>query len=222
MVVIVAIALSFVAMVLKPYQEANVKTEKIQNILSSVNITSDKKNASDLYKKYITKEYLIKSDGTFREGNAFDVPLKAELKKEVDKREMPLFIADIDAESFYIIPLWGRGLWGAIWGYMSLKYDMNTIYGSVFDHKSETPGLGAEIANAEFQQQFFSKQIFDESGKFVSVKIMKGGAPEGDIHAVDAISGGTITSDGVNAMIKENLSFYVNYFMNNKNTNYNE
>ena len=222
MVVIVAVTLSFVAMFLKPYQEANVKTEKIQNILSSVHIKSDKKNASDLYKRYITKEYLIKSDGSYKEGNAFDISLKAELKKDINQREMPLYIANINSESYYIIPLWGRGLWGAIWGYISLGIDMNTVYGSVFDHKSETPGLGAEIANIEFQEQFISKKIFDEAGQFVSIHIMKGGAPANDIHAVDAISGGTITSNGVNDMLKENIQFYVKYFMNIKTANNNE
>lgn len=222
MVVIVAVTLAFVATFLKPYQEANVKTEKIQNILSSVNISSEKKKAVEMYERYIKDEILVKSDGSYRSGNAFDVSLKIELKKDVALREMPLFVAEVDAAKYYIIPLWGRGLWGAVWGYISLKDDFNTVYGAIFDHKSETPGLGAEIVTEKFREQFKNKKIFDELNNFVSVKVVKGGAPEGDVHGVDAISGGTITSNGVNNMLNENISFYVNYFINIKNQNINE
>lgn len=218
LVVVVAITLSFVVLVLKPFQDANIRTEKIQNILTSINIQSSKTDAQDLYKKYIKEELLVKHDGTFKAGNAFDIKLKDELKKDIEVREMPLYVAETDdGKRHYIVPLWGRGLWGAIWGYISLNDDLNTVFGTLYDHKSETPGLGAEISTRAFQEQFINKKMFDDADNFVSVHVVKGGAPEGDIHGVDAISGGSITSNGVDAMLKENVGFYVNYFKQLKN-----
>ncbi|MFC2087108.1 NADH:ubiquinone reductase (Na(+)-transporting) subunit C, partial [Bacteroidota bacterium] len=121
-----------------------------------------------------------------------------------------------------IIPLRGKGLWGPIWGYVSLEDDYNTVYGAVFDHKTETPGLGAEINTTWFQKPFKGKNIFNQSGEFVGINIYKGGsgaaANAGDLkHGVDGISGGTITSKGVEAMIHDNLNLYTAYFNKNKN-----
>ena len=119
----------------------------------------------------------------------------------------------------YIIPLRGTGLWGPIWGYISLDNDMNTVYGAVFDHKAETPGLGAEINRDFFEKPFNGKRIFDLEGDFVSIAVVKGGAKENDYHGVDGISGGTITSDGVTAMLKERLDKYLPYFENKMKEN---
>ncbi len=110
----------------------------------------------------------------------------------------------------------GKGLWGPIWGYIALSEDFNAIYGANFDHKSETPGLGAEINEQWFQDMFKGKNIFNEQGKFVSVEVMKGGAPDDAAHAVDAISGGTITSNGLENMIMDCLAPYQAYFEKNK------
>ena len=132
---------------------------------------------------------------------------------------MPLYISNIDGSEKYIIPLRGTGLWGPIWGYISLDNDMNTVYGAVFDHKAETPGLGAEINRDFFEKPFNGKRIFDLQGDFVSIAVVKGGAKENDYHAVDGISGGTITSDGVTAMLKERLDKYLPYFENKMKEN---
>ena len=106
-------------------------------------------------------------------------------------------------------------MWGPIFGYVSLESDMNTIYGVNFDHKGETPGLGAEINTSEFESQFHGKKFFD-SDKFISVQVMKGGAPEGDIHGVDAISGGTITSKGLQKMLFDCIEKYNTYLLKNR------
>ena len=130
---------------------------------------------------------------------------------------LPVFKALVDGQSLTILPLQGKGLWGPIWGYVSLKGDYNTVLGSVFDHKGETPGLGAEIALPEFQQQFREKKIFDEKQNFVSIKVVKGGVKGSkipEIHGVDAISGGTITSNGTSAMIDSCLVLYLPYIKN--------
>ena len=132
---------------------------------------------------------------------------------------MPLYISNIDGSEKYIIPLRGTGLWGPIWGYISLENDMNTVYGAVFDHKAETPGLGAEINRDFFEKPFNGKRIFDLQGDFVSIAVVKGGAKENDYHGVDGISGGTITSDGVTAMLKERLDKYLPYFENKMKEN---
>ncbi len=134
-----------------------------------------------------------------------------EVKALKDERELPVYECKNDGEMYYIFPLRGKGLWGPIWGYVSLKSDFNTIYGTNFDHKSETPGLGAEIKETWFEDQFKNKTIFADS-KFVSVKVLKGGAKDGDIHAVDAISGGTITSKGLETMIFDCLAGYSDFF----------
>ena len=110
----------------------------------------------------------------------------------------------------------GKGLWGPIWGFIALKDDMNTISGAVFDHKAETPGLGAEISLDWFQEPFIGKTIF-EGKNLVSINIVKGGADADDMHSVDGISGGTITSDGVADMLAERFKQYLPFF-NKKNS----
>ncbi|MBN2668575.1 MAG: NADH:ubiquinone reductase (Na(+)-transporting) subunit C [Bacteroidales bacterium] len=224
MVIIVAAILSFTAEKLKPIQENNVKIEKIQNILSSVGIQSTKENAEEMFNKYIpeSNRIVIGADGNVKEGQAaFDIDLKKELAKPENQRSLPLFVATLDnGENKAIVPLLGKGLWGPIWGYLAFNDDYNTIFGAVFDHKGETPGLGADINKEWFQKPFIGKTIFDGS-QFVSIAVHKGGhgAAEraGDTkHGVDAISGGTITSKGLQAMLKDCLGNYVNYFNNHK------
>ena len=124
---------------------------------------------------------------------------------------MPIFVSQKENVKSYILPVRGTGLWGPIWGYIALKEDLNTILGAVFDHKGETPGLGAEISLDWFQEPFKGKTIF-EGDEFVSVTVVKGGAKKDDMHAVDGISGGTITADGVSAMLEERLGNYVPFF----------
>ena len=123
-------------------------------------------------------------------------------------------MAEKDGKTYYVVPLWGAGLWKEIWGYVALDSDKNTIVGASFDHAGETPGLGAEINQSWYEDQYVGKQIM-EGDNFVSVTAVKGGAAPGNAHQVDAISGGTITSDGVNNMLDERLQNYLPYFKNN-------
>lgn len=217
MVVSVAIVLSLAAMVLQPLQERNVEVEKKMNILSSINVASEKNNAEQLYDKYIRDSYVINTAGKHVEGvNAFTVGLRAEQKKPLEEQNLPVFIAVMDAgDTLHIFPLEGKGLWGPIWGYVSLKPDMSTIAGVTFDHKGETPGLGAEINTTSFEFQFIDKGLY-ENGKFISVKVVKGGATPGSKHEVDAISGGTITSKALEEMVHDGLLKYEKYFTENR------
>ncbi len=218
MVVVVAAVLSFTAMQLQPLQKKNVEINKKQNILSSLNLESTADNAEELYDKYIEESYVLNTKGERNEGlDAFSVDMKKELAKEEKNRNLPMFVSHIDGQNQYIIPVRGKGLWGPIWGYVALKEDMTTVYGTNFSHKSETPGLGAEIDTKNFQDQFIGKKIFNEEGEFVSVAVLKGGAADPDSsYEVDGISGGTITSKGVDAMLEDCLNSYTTYFKKNK------
>ena len=211
MVIIVAALLSLAAIVLKPFQDRNIELEKKQNILSSVGVVTDRDGAEELYLTYIKKELVLNNKGEEVEGSTFDIDLAKEVKKEADAQVLPLFISEVDGKTMYIIPLRGKGLWGPIWGFISLEDDLNTVFGAVFDHKGETPGLGAEINRPMFQDLFAGKSIFNGE-EFKSIKVIKGGTREDNMHAVDGISGGTITSDGVTDMLLERLTMYLPYF----------
>ena len=215
MVLIVAALLATTAISLKPHQEKNVALEKKQNILSSIGVDVERNMADKEYSKYIVEELVLNNKGEEIDGIAFDIDLAKELKKDSKDQLLPLFIAEKDNSRKYIIPLRGKGLWGPIWGFMALNDDLNTVYGAVFDHKAETPGLGAEINQGFFQDPFVGQNIFKDDN-LVSIKVIKGGAPDGDKHGVDGISGGTITSDGVTDMLLERLIMYEPYFRNNK------
>ena len=146
----------------------------------------------------------------------FTIDLRAEQRKPLEQQHLPLFFAKFDDSlELVIIPLEGRGLWGPIYGYMSLESDMSTIYGVNFDHTSETPGLGAEINTTWFSEFFTGKKIFS-GNRFVSIKVVKGGARTDDPHGVDAISGGTITSVGLEEMLYDCLVKYEKYFNKNR------
>jgi len=214
MVIVVAGLLSFTAINLKKPQLKNIELEKKQNILSSIGINVERDQAGLNFDKYIKEKIVLNSSGEEVKGDAFKIDLSKELKKNKKDQLLPLYVAIVEGEKKYIIPLRGKGLWGPIWGFLSLENDFNTVYGAVFDHKSETPGLGAEINQYEdFQQQFEGKQIL-EGAKVVSITVWKGGAKPDDVHGVDGISGGTITSDGVTYMLEERLNMYAPYFKN--------
>ncbi|MBS4012880.1 MAG: NADH:ubiquinone reductase (Na(+)-transporting) subunit C [Bacteroidetes bacterium] len=212
MVVIVAVLLSVAATVLTPFQEKNVRIEKMQNILSSMSIESTKKNAEDVFAKHIIESKVVNYLGEAIPGDAFEIDLLEENRKDISLRRLPLFVATLNSDTLYVIPLHGAGLWGPIWGYVSLKSDLNTIMGANFDHASETPGLGAEISTPVFESQFTGKKLYDNNGVFRSVKTIRGGADVSDNHGVDGISGGTITSNGLSSMLEQGLKVYEPFF----------
>ncbi|MCL2097547.1 MAG: NADH:ubiquinone reductase (Na(+)-transporting) subunit C [Bacteroidales bacterium] len=237
LVIVVAAALATAALVLKKPQEKNIEIEKKLNILASVSKDtglSEAKSKNDFvesaYDKYIVDSFIVDGAGNKQDGDAFLIDMTEEynkiktvIKANEDEKErlraelrLPVFVCEEDNGALkYIIPVRGMGLWGPIWGYLSLNDDFDTIFGAVFDHKGETPGLGAEIAEKAFAQQFIGKKIFTGQ-TFVSVKLMKGGAPKNDPHAVDAISGGTITSNGVSDMLRDCLDQYNAFFIKMK------
>jgi len=218
MVVIVASLLSLAATLLQPAQERNLEIEKKKNMLESIRVPATRKNAVELYDKYITGSFVLNIKGEVLEDvDAFTVVLKNEQKKPLEEQYLPVFMSVPDnGEQVAILPVEGKGLWGPIYGYVSLLPDMNTIYGVTFDHKGETPGLGAEINTTWFESMFFGKKLFDNED-FVSVQVLKGGADTDDIHGVDAISGGTITSKGLEKMLFDCIVKYEDYLIKNRN-----
>lgn len=227
MVVIVAFLLSFAATSLKPLQDENIKLEKMQNILKTVGVEVSREEAATQFAKYVKTGIVIDPSGKIvdeakdadvEKGKAFT----ADVKHAITKKEYPIFIAEVKGETYYVIPLFGMGMWSDIWGNVALKSDMNTIEGINFDHKSETSGLGAEIATSWFQENWKGKQILKDSNagftkdNFASVTALKGGADPSNVHGVDAISGGTVTSTATSKMFKDRVSLYLPYFNNLK------
>ena len=223
MVLVVASALAFTASSLKDLQNANVRKEKMQNILATIGIETDREEAEKLYRKHITAELSLTQSGAVdSEVAAFEIKLNNELKKPVSEQRFPMYEAEVDGQKFFIIPLRGAGLWNAIWGYIALEEDKNTIKGAVFDHTGETAGLGAEITQQWFQDRFLGEKVFDANGNLVGINVSKTNNDPKDLdkddHEVDAISGATITGDGVTDMIIERLTHYLPYLQTNENT----
>ncbi|NDP20747.1 MAG: NADH:ubiquinone reductase (Na(+)-transporting) subunit C [Paludibacter sp.] len=211
MVVVVALLLAFVSSGLKETQNANVKLDKKKQILSSLDVNTEGQDADALYDQYIKKGIVVNSKGEIlseTKEEAFDINVKKELSKKLEERHIPLYIAEVDGKTKYIIPLRGTGLWGPIWGYLALDDDKNTVFGTYFSHEAETPGLGANITDAPFQKQFIGKHILNDKDEFVSIAVMKAGKIATNREQVDAISGGTITSKGVEDMLSNCIGQY--------------
>ena len=219
MIIIVAVLLSVASMALKSRQQANIAVEKQGAILSTIGLGGDADKVKDKtkyieqeYEKYITDSYVVNGEGDRVEGAAaFGLldKLKDEYAKPQAERQLPVFVARLDDGTVLnVLAVYGAGLWGPIWGYIALGSDWDTIRGAVFDHQGETPGLGAEIEKPAFSSQFTGKRLI-KNGVFIPVAVVKAGqVPAGDADYVDGISGGTITSKGVGAMIDNCLQPY--------------
>lgn len=227
MVAVVGTILSLLAIGLKPMREANGVQKKQLEILSAFINLDDagitRKNVADKFKEFVNLDEAVVLDmnGNIKEGvNAFDVDIQTEYKdkklKDSDKN-YPLFIAKQDGKTLYVIPVVGKGLWGPIWGNICLDEDMRTIKGASFGHKGETPGLGAEITQGFFIDRWIGEKISDESGMFTKFEIVKDGSGSAMEKKVDGITGGTITSKGVEEMANRCLAIYATYFQNLKN-----
>jgi len=219
MVIAIAFVLSFTSESLKELKADNVKKEKMQNILFAAGINVSRDESEELYTQYIIEELSLKNNGDIDNSvSAFNINLALEIKKDINSQRFPLYVANIDDNRYYIIPLRGNGLWNAIWGYIALKEDVNTIKGVSFGHQAETAGLGAEITEDWFTNSFVDEKILNDNGDFVGVYVTKtNNDPDNtdkNDNEVDAISGATITGDGVADMIKERLENYLPYFNN--------
>ncbi|MBN4071165.1 NADH:ubiquinone reductase (Na(+)-transporting) subunit C [Crocinitomix catalasitica] len=218
LVVVVGVILAILSIQLKPLQDANDSVKKKMDILSALKIDSDRKNGEELYKQYIDTAdcVVLNSDGVVIDGDADDIDIKKEYKNKnlaEEDRNYPLYIATVDGDTKYIIPVVGSGLWGPIWGFIAIDGDESTVYGAKFDHKTETPGLGAEINRAFFYDQYAGESI-TTNGVYKKIKVVKDGSGT-QPGRVDGITGGTITSKGVEEMVDRTIQVYIKYF--NKN-----
>ena len=212
-VVVVAFALAFTSIALRPRQEKNVELDKMKQILAALNVATEGEDAEALYNRYVKADNILDCEGNVKaEQGGFAIDMASELAKPENERQLPLYVCDVEGAVKYVIPVTGTGLWGALWGYIALDEDKNTVYGTYFSHASETPGLGAEIATEHFHKLFVGKKV-GEGGQ-VELSVVKYGQVTDPDTQVDGISGGTITSKGVDAMIKKCLGQY-GKFLNN-------
>lgn len=233
MVVLVGSVLAGTFGSLKTKIDENKKKEKKQNILFAMGINKatltknaadatspvDAAQADELFSKYIgDNQYIIEGTKATKSDKAFGINVKKEGQKAKEAgyvRKLPLYIGSVDGKKSYVVPLYGKGLWDAIWGYVALEGDLKTVKGAFFDHKGETPGLGANIKEAFFYEDFKGESIYS-GAEYKGITVAKGNNdPKNERkndNKVDAIAGATITGDGVTAMIKTDLKLYVPYF----------
>lgn len=211
LVVLVGVVLSVVYQALRPKQVENIQNDTRRQILAAALITpSEGQDIATLWQEHIAASYIVNDKGEKIDGaqDPFDVNVSQEVKKAPDQRLLPVFECNTDKGTKYILPVYGAGLWGPIWGYIAFDNNGDTIYGAYFAHQGETPGLGAEIEKPAFQKQFEGKDIFSTDGQFQSVKVVKNGQEPATGAWVHAISGGTITSQGVQKMLLNSLEPY--------------
>ena len=234
MVIVVGSLLAGIAQGFKEKIDLNKRYEKQQNILYAMGIHNNEGDSDvafiptseveEVFANYIKKQLVLQGDQVSEDGEAYLIDLKkeetkAKSKKHPYERRLPVFIGEKDGETFYIIPMRGKGLWDAVWGFVSLDNEL-TVKGIFFDHKGETPGLGANIKERYFMDDFIGEKIFNED-IFKGIKIAKGNNDPlnkiKDDNEVDALAGATITGDGLAAMIRKDLKMYLPYFNTIKN-----
>lgn len=218
LVVVVGTLLSFFANFTKADRVKNDQVKAQIDILNAIGVDANRANATEMFGKYIKEQKVIEGDKISDDPTAYLIDVKKELDnaKQGITQRLPLFIAQKDGESLYILPVRGNGLWDAIWGYIALNDDLKSINGVYFDHKGETPGLGANITEKFFTDDFKGENIYDASGTFKGVEISKSNGDPNNAdkldNQVDAISGATITGNGVGAMINSGIRSYLPYF----------
>ena len=211
MVLLVGTLLAFIYMALKPKQNENIANDTRKQILSALHIASpDDSQVKEVYEKYVIQDLLVDAEGNIVD-SAANVAFNVDMKKNVKlaERQLPIMKCKTDDGSIkYVLPVYGAGLWGPIWGYIAVNDDGNTIYGANFSHEGETPGLGARITEQSFQDLFVDKHLFVD-GDFKSVAVLKKGqkATNG-AEQIDALTGATITSRGVSDMMADCMAPY--------------
>ncbi len=246
MVVVVGSLLAFTASSLRPNIEENERMEKQQNILYALGINGNEgagditfistDKVAEAFKTNITEQLVLESKNgeiiktmtrqEYMDSHNGQEPYLIDVKKQQanakagESRMLPLFVGKTaKGETEYVAPIRGKGLWDAIWGYVALDENM-VVKGTFFDHAGETPGLGANIKQRYFMDDFYGEHLLTEAGAFKGINVAKGNNdPKNDRkedYAVDALAGATITGDGVSAMIKNDLKLYLPYFKNLK------
>lgn len=216
---------------LKPMQQKSIELDTKKKILGAVTDLQDKKGDEilELYNSSI-ESIVVDINGGLIEKNekggdivAENVNIAKNFKKNPEERMYPVFKfhkpGDKDAIEAYIFPVYGKGLWGPIWGFIALETDLSTIKGTSFDHKTETPGLGARITSTEIRERYNGKKVFDDSNSLISISMLKGennASSALDDHHIDGLSGATLTANGVNDMLENYFKYYESYINKSK------
>lgn len=222
LVIVVGVVLSSLSLGLKDRKDANVAVKKKMNILSALGVESTRKDGSEKYDQYITNSFVISYNGVLQEDlpeekQAFNLDIQKQFRNkniQESDRLYPIFEAEKDGETLYVLPVVGKGLWGPVWGFVALADDYETIVGTSFDHQGETPGLGAEISQSFFEDRYIGEKIAS-NGTFTPIMVVQNGTGS-ETQKVDGITGGTITSKGVEKMVNETMKVYYKYFSKNK------
>lgn len=218
--VVCGVSLAVAKMALKPAQDMQIELQRKKNILSTIMTLKKGDNAETIYKQRV-KEFVINFKGEKIENvSAASINVEREFKKPVEERQLPVYEisseTDPNKTEFYVIPTFGKGLWDVISSYISIKSDGTTINGVSFNHKAETPGLGARIKDEEAVYSRYKGKTLFEADKPVGVEMQKGEGNNYDSepHKIDGMSGATLTGKGVNAMVKEYTIAYSNFLLN--------
>ena len=225
MVVVVGSLLAFVASGLSGKISENERFEKQQNILYAMGVHENSDEGSvnfiptdrveEEFNTYITQQWVLEGSEKSEDDQAYLIDLKKEVAaaKKGSTPRLPVFIGEKDGKTYHILPMQGKGLWDAIWGFISVDENL-VVQGVYFDHKQETPGLGANIKMRYFMDDFIGESITDGS-QISGIAVAKGNNDplneRKEDNAVDALAGATITGNGVSAMIRESLYLYNNY-----------
>ncbi|MCF7796501.1 MAG: NADH:ubiquinone reductase (Na(+)-transporting) subunit C [Lentisphaeria bacterium] len=224
--IVCGVLLASAATLLKPMQQENIQTDIKKNILKAVSLLESEKAYTkteilDLFDERMTS-IVVNPEGEVLEG------LKAEDVNPAEEPDhLPIYLLKDKSDDViaYCIPIEGKGLWSTIHGYLALEADLNTVRGVTFYDHGETPGLGGEISQQWFQDNFSGKKILDESGNLVSITVAKGQVRDdakGKEHLVDGISGATLTGNGINQFLFSDLERYNPYFEEIRNQDQNE
>lgn len=218
LVVVVAFLLAFVYAALKPQQDINVALDKKKQILAALNIRNvTDEEAARKYNDVVEADMIIDTDANITDTGSKGGEDAAFKLNSADYKQgkLAVYVCNVEGQRKYVIPVYGMGLWGPIWGYIALDADKNTIYGAYFNHESETAGLGAEIKDSKaWQEQFKGKRIFLEGSDKIAVAVRKPSDIRNPNSECDAVTGATLTSDGVSLMLQECFNKYVKYLKN--------
>ena len=214
LVVVVAFLLAFVYQVLKDRQDANVALDKKKQILYALDITGlTDDEAAAKYNEVVLRDDVLNVGGVFettKEGNEnHGFKLNS---ADYKNGQLALFVCKVDGATKYVVPVYGMGLWGPISGFIAINEDKQTVYGAYFNHESETAGLGAEIKdNQKWQEQFQGKKLFKGADRnAIAISVLKK-RDSNDPNSVDAVTGATLTSNGVTDMLHDCLGQYIKF-----------
>ena len=215
LVIVVAFLLAFIFQALKPMQDVNVALDKKKQILAALNIRELGDNESaEMYKKVVKADMIVDANAQVIEAGEQGGENAAFKLNSADYKagKLAVYDCEVDGKKKYVIPVYGMGLWGPIWGYIALDDDKNTVFGAYFNHDSETAGLGAEIKDSKaWQDQFIGKKIFSADGQKIAIAVKKKSDVKNPASECDAVTGATLTSDGVSLMLQDCFAKYITY-----------